>query len=60
MKPYNGAITMALSNIMALFSLLPLIKESPVARVYVAGYASVIYNTLLNSYFAFKEVFRGY
>lgn len=49
-------MTMAAANLMAGLSLIPLARESPVARIYVAGYASVLYNTLVNSYYAFKEV----
>eukprot|EP01127_Copromyxa_protea_P010950 TRINITY_DN2720_c0_g1_i5.p1 TRINITY_DN2720_c0_g1~~TRINITY_DN2720_c0_g1_i5.p1 ORF type:complete len:169 (-),score=22.03 TRINITY_DN2720_c0_g1_i5:55-561(-) len=54
-KPFDGAMTMAAANLMAGLALIPLAQESPVARIYVAGYASVLYNTLVNSYYAFKE-----
>jgi len=54
-KPFVGAMTIAAANLMAGLSLIPLAYESPVARVYVAGYASVLYSTLINSYYAFKE-----
>eukprot|EP01126_Amoeba_proteus_P037055 TRINITY_DN3798_c0_g1_i16.p2 TRINITY_DN3798_c0_g1~~TRINITY_DN3798_c0_g1_i16.p2 ORF type:complete len:133 (-),score=27.72 TRINITY_DN3798_c0_g1_i16:130-528(-) len=54
-KPFDGAMTMAVANLMAGLSLLPLARDSPVARIYVAGYASILYNTLINAYYAFKE-----
>jgi len=54
-KPFDGAMTMAAANLMAVLSLIPLARDSPVARIYVAGYASVLYNTLINAYYAFKE-----
>jgi len=54
-KPFVGAMTIAAANLMAGMSLIPLAYNSPVARVYIAGYASVLYSNLINSYYAFKE-----
>jgi len=53
--PFAGAATVAISRTLSFLSLLPLWKKSPVARIFVAGYASVVYSVILNAYYAFKE-----
>jgi len=53
-QPFDGAMTLATANLLAGLSLIPLALESPLARVYIAGYAAVLYSTLINAYYAFK------
>lgn len=52
--PFAGALTVGLAAALSAVSLIPLLKASSVARIYMAGYASVIYSALLNAYYAFK------
>jgi len=54
-QPFDGAMTIFAANFLAMLSLVTLAKGSPVARVYIAGYMSVLYNTLINAYYAFKQ-----
>jgi len=54
-QPFDGAMTIFAANLLAVFSLITLAKDSPVARIYIAGYMTVLYNTLLNAYYAFKQ-----
>jgi uncharacterized membrane protein len=52
--PFAGALTVGLAAGLSAISLVPLLKASPIARIYMAGYASVIYSALLNAFYAFK------
>jgi hypothetical protein len=52
--PFAGALTVGLAAALSAFSLIPLLKASPIARIYMAGYASVIYSALLNAFYAFR------
>eukprot|EP01120_Amphizonella_sp_Union-15-10_P013953 TRINITY_DN6591_c0_g1_i1.p1 TRINITY_DN6591_c0_g1~~TRINITY_DN6591_c0_g1_i1.p1 ORF type:complete len:162 (+),score=19.48 TRINITY_DN6591_c0_g1_i1:141-626(+) len=53
--PFAAAATVATSRTLSFLSLLPLWNKSPVARIFLAGYASVVYSVILNAYYAFKD-----
>lgn len=53
--PFVGALTIATASSLSAASLIPFWFKSSIARIYLAGYASVIYSVLLNAYYAFKQ-----
>lgn len=53
--PFVGALTVAIASGLSAASLIPMWFKSSIARIYLAGYASVIYSVLLNAYYAFKQ-----
>ena len=55
-QPFQGGMLLSLSSLLAGLSFLPLSQVSPIARVYIAGYVSVLYNSLINTYYAWKQV----
>ena len=54
MRALQGALTLAASTVLASVSLVPLAAASPIARIYLAGNVSVLYNTLINAAYAYK------
>jgi hypothetical protein len=53
--PFVGAATSAVASLLSLFSLIPLWSKSPIARIYVAGNAAVIYSVLLNAFYSLRK-----
>jgi hypothetical protein len=43
LTPFVGAATSALAYLLSGIALIPYWSKSPIARVYLAGYASVVY-----------------
>lgn len=54
-SPFAGTLTLAMATLLSTISLVPMWNKSSIARIYLAGHASVIYSVLLNSYYAFKQ-----
>lgn len=54
-SPFAGTLTIAMATLLSAVSLIPMWNKSSIARIYLAGHASVIYSVLLNSYYAFKQ-----
>jgi hypothetical protein len=54
-SPFAGTLTLAMASLLSATALVPILKKSSIARIYLAGHASVIYSVLLNSYYAFKQ-----
>lgn len=54
-SPFAGTLTLAMATLLSTVSLIPMWNKSSIARIYLAGHASVIYSVLLNSYYAFKQ-----
>lgn len=54
-SPFAGTLTLAMATLLSAFSLIPMWNKSSIARIYLAGHASVIYSVVLNSYYAFKQ-----
>lgn len=53
--PFAGAFTVGLATALSGVSLIPLSRTSPIARIYLAGYASVVYSVFLNAFYAWKQ-----
>jgi hypothetical protein len=53
--PFAGAFTVGLATALSGVSLVPLSRTSPIARIYLAGYASVVYSVFLNAFYAWKQ-----
>jgi len=54
LTPFVGAATSALASLLSGLALIPYWSKSPIARIYLAGYASVVYSTILNAFYALK------
>lgn len=54
-SPFAGTLTLAMATLLSATALVPMWNKSSIARIYLAGHASVIYSVLLNSYYAFKQ-----
>eukprot|EP01130_Rhizamoeba_saxonica_P012980 TRINITY_DN550_c1_g7_i1.p1 TRINITY_DN550_c1_g7~~TRINITY_DN550_c1_g7_i1.p1 ORF type:complete len:311 (-),score=32.54 TRINITY_DN550_c1_g7_i1:27-959(-) len=58
-QPFEGAIELAISSLLAGLSFVPLYNKSPIANIYIAGYASVLYSSMINAYYAYKQENRA-
>lgn len=50
----DGALSLAAAHALAGLSLLPL-RSAPIARIFLAGYASTLYSALLNAFYAYRQ-----
>lgn len=50
----DAALSQAAAHALAALSLVPL-RAAPIARIFLAGYASTLYAALLNAYYAYRQ-----